>query len=174
MHVQLAVLCLLATSVVATSESFNGCLSGPCRQHLGVYYLVITLGPNLTLYEVATFHTDGTFNTIDSLADGNLFAQTRSFGAYSNLKGVWECQGRNNVTANVVEFNYPTQVIPRYVSTAVFNFQFTGNDLVSGVVAYSNYDLASTQNPDQSQWIKLGGPFSFNFQGYKLFKRCAR
>jgi hypothetical protein len=172
MYIQFTVFCLFAMAVVATADKLGGCLFEPCRQHLGVYYLVITLTPNLTLYEVVTFHSDGTFNTIDSLADGNLFSSTPPFGAYSNLNGIWECNGRNKITANVLEFNYPTQQIPRYVSTALYNFVFDGNDRVTGTVANNDYNLASTQNPDHSKWIKLAGPFQYNFQGYKLFKRC--
>ncbi|CAF4251101.1 unnamed protein product [Rotaria sp. Silwood2] len=130
------------------------------------------LQPNLTLYQIATFHPDGSFDTIDSLADGNLYSLAPSFGAYSNLKGVWECDGYNGIIANVLEFNYPTQQIPRYVSTASYSFQFNNNSLISGTVKYADYDLASTQNPDESKWIKLAGPFQFNVEGFKLFKRC--
>jgi hypothetical protein len=169
---QLIILYLFAASVGAATENVASCLFQPCRPYLGVYYLVITLEPDLTLYEVATFHADGSFQTIDSLADGNLFSSTPSFGAYSNLNGVWECNGYSKITANVLEFNYPTQEIPRYVSKATYNFQFNGNNQVSGTISYTDYDLASTANSDQSNWIKLAGPFQHNFQGYKLFKKC--
>jgi hypothetical protein len=80
--------------------------------------------------------------------------------------------GNVMVTANVLEFNYPTQEIPRYVSKATYNFQFNVNNQVSGTISYTDYDLASTANSDQSNWIKLAGPFQYNFQGYKLFKKC--
>lgn len=91
---------LFVSVVIASNEDFEDNSSESCRKHLGVYYLVIDLRPNLTLYEVATFNDDGTFDTIDSLADGNSFSSTPPFGSYSNLKGVWKCQGRNEIEAN--------------------------------------------------------------------------
>ena len=172
MHIQLAALCLFATGMAVVAGDFNSCLLQPCRQYLGVYYLTITISPSLNLSEVATFHLDGSFDTIDSLADGNLYSSSPPFGAYSNLKGVWNCNSRNTITMNVIEFNYPTSTIPRYVSTAVYNLTFVGNDQVIGTVAYKDYTLASTQNPDQSKWIQFAGPFQYTVTGYKLFMRC--
>ena len=98
MHIQLAIIYLVAVISIVATENLGGCFVEPCRQHLGVYYFVIALAPNLTSYEVATFHADGTFNTINSLADGNKFSSTPPFAAYSNVNGVWECDGRNRIT----------------------------------------------------------------------------
>ena len=160
---------LFVSVVIASNEDFEVNSSGRCRKYVGVYYLSINLRPNLTLYEVATFNSDETFDTIDSLADGNSFSSTPPFGSYSNLKGIWKCQGRNEIEVNTFNFNYPTSIIPRYVSTAIFYFQFNEDDQVLGNVSYINYNLISTANQNRSQWIKLSGPFQFYLQGYKLF-----
>ena len=156
---------ILVNSIFGTTRS-----SIKCQDHLGVYYLVITLSPNLTVYEVATFRSDNSFNTIDSLADGNRFSSDRSFGAYSNLNGAWQCNGSDSIIANTLNFNYPTELIPRYLSTAVFALRFAANSDVTGTVAYEDYDLASTRNSDRSKWLKFAGPFQFDVQGYRLFQ----
>lgn len=172
MHIDLSLRFLLAISIVTATENLGGCLFEPCRKNLGVYYLAITASQNLTIYEVVTFRPDGTFDTIDSVADGNLFSSGPSFGAYSSAKGVWKCNGRNGIQANTVAFFYPTPVLPRYASKAEFKLQFTGNDRLTGTLITQSYDLASTQNQDQSQWIKLFPQSNYNLEGYKLFDRC--
>jgi hypothetical protein len=59
-------LVLISISVSAIAKD-----SVECRDHLGVSSLVITLVADLTVYQVATFQSDNSFNTINSLADGN-------------------------------------------------------------------------------------------------------
>jgi hypothetical protein len=97
---------LISISVAAIAKD-----SVECQDHLGVSDLVITLAADLTVYQAATFQSDNSFNTIDSLADGNLFALTQSFGA-------WQCNGSDQILVNTLNFNYPTSKLPRYVSTA--------------------------------------------------------
>ena len=165
LHVSFICLVFMSIFVAAiTTESVE------CRDHLGVYYLVITLAADLTVYQVATFRSDNSFNTIDSLADGNLFSSNRSFGAYSNLNGAWQCNGSDQIIVNTLNFNYPTSKLPRYLSTAVFNLQFNATGDVTGTVAYEDYDLASTRHSDRSKWLKFAGPFQFDVQGYQLFQ----
>jgi hypothetical protein len=79
---------------------------------------------------VATFRSDNSFSTIDSLADGDLFSVGRSFGAYSNLNGAWQCNGSDVIVVDTLNFNYPTSKLPRYLSTAVLNLQFDATDEV--------------------------------------------
>lgn len=172
MHIQLAVLYLLATSVVVASEGVDGCLFEPCQRHLGVYYFVIALAPNLTSYEVATLHKDGTFNTINSLASGDSLSPTPSFGPFSNVNGVWVCDGPNRINVTGSGFFYPTPIIPRNLSKGGYWLQFDGKGRVSGTGSLVNYNLASTANQDQSKWIKIFEPPAFTLEGYRLFNRC--
>ena len=164
---------LLTLGWIAVAGNFNNCHSQPCRRYLGVYYFIVPLNSNLTLYEVATFYEDGSFDTIDSLADGNQYSTTPSFGSYSNLKGVWNCTGQQTIAVNVIEFNYPSPTVPvRYVSKAMYNITFGANETVTGTISYRDYTLSSTQNSNQSKWTQFFGPINYNLTGYKLFTRC--
>ena len=181
MHTQLAVFCVLAVSMVLanggadSSDSSDGgdCSSGPCRRHLGVYYLAESITPNVTSYQVATLHADGTFNAIDSLADGTDFPPSSPFGSFSNNDGVWTCDGRDSIKVNSLFFLYPTSQSPRSLARGEYKLNFGQNGLVTGKAYFTVYDLKSTTNPNQSQWTKLLGPIEYSVTGYKLFNTCS-
>ena len=169
MQMQLAVLCLLGMSAVVATKNIGGCSLELCRRNLGVYYLPISLPQNPTEYDVVTFHEDGAFNVISSLANGNATAQ---IPAFSNTNGVWTCDGPNKITVNSFVFIYPIGQTPRSLGKVVFKLVFNQNGRVSGEASFTVYDLKSTENQDQSQWIPLVGPTRYNVQGYKLFNTC--
>lgn len=170
MHMQLAILCLLAIIGVVATKNIGGCSSQSCRRYLGVYLLYAdTPVENVKEYEVVTLHADGTFNYINSLQDGTLIPE---YPAFSNGQGVWKCAGQNRITATSLVFIYPKPGIPRSIVKLVYNFQFDNNDRVSGSAIGAFYDSVSTENQDQSKWIKILQPINVTLNGYKLFDTC--
>lgn len=169
---QFGVLLLLAVSVIVTvAHENNGCpLLEPCRRHIGVYYFITKLPLNLTVYLVATYHADGSFNLIETVSDGN--PQISSTGTSTNPNGVWECDGPNIMIATEFIFYHATQTTPGSIAKGVSKMEFDESGRASGTYASSIYDLASTIIPDQSQWTKLAGLFQVNVTGYKLFNIC--
>ena len=172
MHMQFIVLCLLSMSVVAGTGNVGDCSYAPCQQCLGVYYIILTNPSNLTIYEVFTFHADGTFNGISSLSSGDP-SLNPPFPPYSNFDGIWKCDGHDRVVVNVFLFFYPTAVSPRSLTNGIHKLQFKSNNRVSGTLHAITYDLASTKNSNLSKWVPIGTS-DFNIEGYKLFDRCSR
>ena len=167
MYSQLTVLCLLAINAIVTSEAVSSSLSGQCQRYAGVYYLNGTASATGTKeYEVATLFADGTFNIMNSIADGSV---TPFSPAFSNGNGMWKCNGRDRVTATAFIFIYPNEVFPRNLAKAVYSFQFDRNGRISGTGDVIFYDLTSTENPDQSQWVEILSPITGVLDGYNLF-----
>ena len=170
MRLQLAIFCLFAMNEIAANRNNDGCRSESCRKHLGVYLLYTnTSVPNVNEYEVVTFHADGAYSYINSLADGTL---SPAYPPYSNGQGAWKCAGQNRITATGIIFVYPKGAFPRSLVKAVYSFQFDGNDRFSGSAILTFYNESSTENQDQSQWITILEPIFGAFKGYKLFDIC--
>jgi hypothetical protein len=165
---QLAILCLCAVAVVVTTRNADGYLSATCRQHLGVYHVTVTYAPNVTSSQIATYHPDGTYNAIDSVANGNPSA-TSVMPPYSSLSGVWQCDGANVIKVDVLLFLYQVQGFPGALAANTVKSNFDGNGHISGTINTTLYDVASTKNQDRLKWIIIEGPFQYSVQGYKLF-----
>ena len=166
MHMQLAILFLASMSMVLATGERGGCSLESCRQNLGVYYLP-TETPGE--YYMMTFHGDGTITVISSVANGDPSTQ---LPPSSNDNGVWTCDGPNKITVNTVRFLYSTGQTPGSVAKASSKLKFNVNGRFSGDASIILYDLKSTENQNQSQWIPVGGPYQHTVSGYKLFSAC--
>ena len=168
MHMQLAILCLFAVGVVTATGNDGGLSSVPCRQHLGVYHVTISYGPNVTSYAVITYHADGTATGIDSAADGNP-SSTPPGLPYSSSSGVWKCDGPNKIEGAGIFFVYRVPGFPGALAEGKGDAKFDGKGGFSGTTSITLYDLASTKKKNRSKWVKIAGPSEFKGQGYKLY-----
>lgn len=168
---QLVILCLFTVSVVTTLKNGGGCVSGPCRKHLGVYHVTFTQWRNLTSYAVITYHADGTLSGINSAADGNPLA-TPAKSPFSSYKGVWKCDGANKMKGSTLFFVYRTPDSPGALAGGDGEAKFDGKGCFSGAINTALYDLASTKDKDRSKWVKIVGPTEYKMEGYKLYDVC--
>ena len=162
MHTQLAVLCFLcvAIMVVVTADG-NFCLLPLCGLRLGVYHFTLTRPGRPADYEVVTFHSDGFFSGIAS----NQASQ------FSSFEGTWKCTSVNTIEATDFLFNFASGTSPASISKGIFKLNLGLNNQVTGTLNATIFDLASTQNPDQSAWTQVF-KLDFNVKGYPLLDRC--
>ena len=161
MHIQLAVMCLLSVSMATVSANANLCLLPLCGSNLGVYYLTLSRPQRTPSYQVVTFNSDGFFSGIAS----NQNTQ------FSSFEGTWKCTGLNTVEATDFLFNFASGATPGSLSKGIFKLKLGANNQLTGTLNATIFDLASTQNSDQSTWTQLS-KVDFDVNGYEVLNRC--
>ena len=170
MGIQILVLCLCAVSVLA--KNGRNCLSPSCCQNVGVYYIFGTFPGNTSTSDIVTFYADGTLTTVSATASGIPMLSTIP-QSYSISKGVWKCRNANTIDIKGFFFVYPAQNVPGALLSFTVVWNSIGGGRVSGTFTGNLYDLVSVRNQNKSTWVKLAGPLTLNFQGYKALDACA-
>ena len=161
MHLQLAVFCLVAVSMVIAGGSGDDCSLNHCERYFGVYRVTLTESGSEPSYELWTFYSDGFYK-----ATGSYLGP-----ASPTFQGILKCTTGNTVELNDFGFDPATAQFPQTLGKGIFKLQFYANNRFTGTLGGTSYDLASTENPNPSKWIEVTNG-SLIVSGYKLLKGC--
>lgn len=65
----------------------------------------------------------------------------------------------------------PVEITSKRLTKGGFTLKLGANDHIPGNLNAIQYDIVSTENPDQSKWIAIA-KIDFGVKGYKLLNQC--